>query len=157
MMSLISLIGTGAGLLANGVKSLFDGTLKAKRQEKKAAKAAAKATKSAAVTSGSAQSATPEAVNAALMALGYGGTGQMGGAPTPGKVAPGGTSLMSGQGGAQVKDFLTKNWMWIAIGALVLFGGKLLKGKRTYRRRRAAPRTVVRYRTRRAPTRRRKR
>jgi len=145
-VGLLSIIGTGAGLLANGVKSLFDGTLKAKRQEKKAAKAAAKAAKQA--------DATAALKSAAVEAL----TGQ----PTiPGQAVGGDFALTSSGGGGQmgnISDFLQKNWMIIAVAALVLFGGKLFKTRRAPRRR-SAPRTVTRYRyrTRKPAARRRRR
>ena len=138
-VGLISLIGTGAGLLANGVKSLFDGTLKAKRAEKKAANAAAnqaEGTKAAQALAASFMRNTAKATG--------GGVAQ-----------PGSGGMME-----KAMPFLQKNWMWLAIAGLVLFGGKLFPGlfkpKRTYRRRPAKPKTVIRYRTRKAPARRRR-
>jgi len=143
-VGLISLIGTGAGLLANGVKSLFDGTLKEKRAAKKAEKEEAKVQKEAAVLKAAFGQAT-------------------GGQGIP---AAGGASAASVMGGAKpmagAQDFISKNWMWLALGALLLFGGGgLFKTRRAPRRRRAATKVVTRYRTRRparrAPARRRRR
>lgn len=135
-VGLISLIGTGAGLLANGVKSLFDGSLKEKRAIKKAEKAEAKEVKK--------QAAIATAATAATKAyVGLTGGGQ--GSPALGSYEQSGTGGMMQKAG----PFIQKNWMWIAAAALLLFGGKLLKPKRRAPRRRAAPKTVVRYRTRR--------
>lgn len=146
-VGLISLIGTGAGLLANGVKSLFDGTLKAKRAEKKAEKAEAKIQQQAAVLKAAYGQAT-------------------GGAGVP---APGDSSGASAMGAGKFSeitgkagDFVKKNWMWLVPVALILFGQKLLPGifgkKKAVRRRRPArTKVVTRYRTRRAPARRRRR
>lgn len=137
-VGLISLIGTGAGLLANGVKSLFDGTLKAKRAEKKAAKQQAKQ-----LAAAKAQ-AELQAVTASL-----GGQGK----PAGGGVAQPGSGFM-----AQAGPFLQKNWWIVAIAAFLLLGGsKMFKPKRRAPRRRAAPvKTVYRYRTRKPAARRRR-
>ena len=137
-VGLISLIGTGAGLLANGVKSLFDGTLKEKRAEKRAEKEKAKQLKQQQAAATLAAAAAPYLASSAK--------------PAPGGVAsPGGGFMQQAQG------FISKNWMWLVPVALLLFGGKLFKKKRTYRRRPAAkPKVVYRYRTRKPATRRRR-
>ena len=103
---------------------------------KKAEKAAAKQTKTA--------SAMAEAYS---MVAGQGKPA--GGGPLPPK---------QGFSMDQAGDFLKKNWMWVALGVLLVFGNKIFKPKRRAPRRRAAkPKTVIRYRTRKAPARRRRR
>lgn len=150
-MPIIGLLSTGAGLLAKGVSNLFSGAGKEARQEKRAARRAGRLERRAERRGEVAP--VIEEIFAAPM-----------GRPPPqvlGDVAPGDfeaapPSARPRRGVGDAGDFIQKNWMWLALGALVLFGGKLFKPKRRAPRRRAAkPKTVIRYRTRKPVTRKR--
>lgn len=153
-MGLLSLVGTGAGLLANGVKRLFSGEAKAARQEKRAEKKAAKATKKSGY-----QTAWEEYQSDLVTAKGGGGIVAQGTATEATDVAD--TSRRAsddGKGDGKTMDWLKKNWYYVVGGILVanMLGFINLGKKKSVRRRRSPskPRTVVRYRTRRAPARR---
>lgn len=136
-VGLLSLVGTGAGLLANGVKSLFDGTLKAKRLERKAERQERRAVKKAAP------------ITAALSSYLPAGQGQVaGGGPLPGSGVP---LTMESAG------MYAKKYWWAIVGVLLLiFWKKLFKPKRRPPRKRQAPKVITRYRTRKPATRKRR-
>lgn len=151
-MPLLSLIGTGAGLLANGVKNLFSGEAKANRQAKKAAKAEAKTVKKAAY-----QTAFETYRGSLAQAKGGAGVPAQGDAESYSALATdeevtAARKAQTDEKPSAAMAFLKKNWMYI-IGGLVVanFLGLLGKKKSVGGRRRRSPvrtRTVTRYRTR---------
>lgn len=147
---LIAAIGAGAGALAKAVGGLFSGEAKARRQARRAARKAKRASKKEA-----------KELEKAIQEVALGGTPL--GEPFLGigDVPGGGPATPASPRGAKtdIMQLLKDNWIIVAIAALVLFGPKLFPGifkpKRRAPRRRA-PKVVTRYRTRKAPVRRRK-
>lgn len=151
-MPLLSLIGTGAGLLANGVKRLFSGEAKAARQEKRDLKKEAKEIKKAAY-----QSSWEQYKGQLATAKGGGGSPAAGSSDSVTALSTDEDVQAARRSAEDTKPsaamaFLKKNWMYIA-GGLVLanFLGLIGKKKSVGRRRRSPvrTRTVTRYRTRR--------
>ena len=144
-LPIIGILSAGAGLLAKGVSGLFSGEGKARRQARRAERKAGREERRE-----ERQAAAFEDVEQIV-------SGRMGPPPPSGDVAAGGYEAAppSRRPRGDAGDFISKNWMWIAAAALLLFGGKLLKPARRAPRRRPKPKTVIRYRTRKPATRKR--
>ena len=139
----MSFLAAGAGLLARGVSALFGGSTKEERQAKRDARKAGRQERRAdrrmdPDTDISLQ--TPGVTTGDVPAGGARGA-------SPGGAAGGGMDIMA----------MAKKYWW-AIALFVLFftgfGKKLMGNPRRAPRRRPKPKTVIRYRTRKAPSRR---
>lgn len=126
---------SGAGLLAGGVKAIFSGEARQRRQDRRAERRGQRAERRA------------EDVSTAVKDI----------STVVGDVPPTGPPTPPNGEKFDIDEFVKKNWIILAVGAAVLFGGKLLKPKRRAPRRRPAAKVVTRYRTRKPATRRRRR
>ena len=136
-MPVLATIGAGAGLLARAVGGLFSGEAKARRQARRAARKGGRVEKR-------------ETRQAERLAEEF--TEPFVGVQPPiGDVSGGGTAppRRTGKGAGDIMQTLKDNWIIVAVVAFFLLGGtKLLKPKRRAPRRRAAPKVITRYRTR---------
>jgi hypothetical protein len=125
-----------------------------KRQQKKEDRQAKRAGKTDAVIENVTKAAAAPVPGTGNVVGGGSGTGST---PPPDKTP--GDGVKGWLKGEMIKG--VPNWLVLGAGFLLLGGGKwlqtLMKPKRRAPRRRSKPKTVVRYRTRRAPARRRKR
>lgn len=147
----MSFLAAGAGLLARGVSSLFSGENRARRQAKRAERQEKRATKKL----------TRDELREAAQAARRGYTPPIADVPvTRGDVpATGLESRPAGEG--EKTDFMElakKYWWAIALAVLFFtpFGKKLMGNPRRRPVRRRKPKTVIRYRTRKAPAKRRR-
>jgi len=143
----MSFLAAGAGLLARGVSALFSGDTRearqARREERRSGRQASRAERAAR------KEVEDQAAARAAQGTRPGrGDVPAGGADTPGR-GTGKTDYMA----------LAKQYWW-AIALVVLFftpfGKKLMKPPRRAPRRRPKPKVVTRYRTRKAPVKRRR-
>lgn len=146
----MSIIAAGAGLLARGVGAFFSGETSELRQQRREERRGARQERRGA------RQAEREAARAAEAAVDAGYTPPI----TRGDVPTGGVDSPRGERGKTDFMELAKKYWW-AIALVVLFFtpfGKKLMGptRRNPTRRRAKPKTVIRYRTRKAPVKRRR-
>lgn len=128
---------SGVGFLASGVKNLFDGTAKANRLERKEARQAKRAEKK-----------------------GISLTQQFDQTFGQGVPVSGGVSTPTPAFSMDKAGMMLKQYWWVVLILFVLFtpmGKKLIGGNPRRRPARRKPKTVIRYRTRKAPVKRRAR
>jgi len=145
----MSILAAGAGLLARGVSALFSGDTRAARQarreERRSGRQASRAERAALKEA--------EEQAAARAASSYTTPGTRGDVPGGGVDSPG-----RGTGKTDYMALAKQYWWAIALVFLFFtpFGKKLMKPARSAPRRRPKPKTVIRYRTRKAPVKRRR-